>query len=147
MSSHSLSVLTPSCSIFLQVRNSFLPLPLKPRSILTSGISPSFRKPKALLISQKSSNAPCSEFSWQRQFEAVLPTVCLYPPITFLPCFLGILFIFLTVIFLATKRAYKNIFISLMVPAMLLGIQQMLKKYFLALIELASRENNLENSI
>lgn len=34
-----------------------------------------------------------------------------------------------------------------MVPAMLLGIQQMLKKYFLALIELASRENNLENSI
>ena len=34
-----------------------------------------------------------------------------------------------------------------MMPAMLLGIQQMIKKYFLVLIELASRENNLENSI
>lgn len=34
-----------------------------------------------------------------------------------------------------------------MVPAMLLGIQQMIKKCFLDLIELASRENNLENSM
>lgn len=34
-----------------------------------------------------------------------------------------------------------------MVPSMLLGIQQMIKKYFWGLIELASRENNLENSV
>lgn len=34
-----------------------------------------------------------------------------------------------------------------MVSAMLLGIQQMIKEYFLDLIELASRENNLENSM
>ena len=86
---------------FLQVRSCFLSLPRKPRSILNSRISSSFLK-KSVSPSQTKDcwSARTTPALFRILLETLvwssIPTVCLYSLLTFLPCFMGIIFIFLT---------------------------------------------------